>query len=89
MKFCNDCAVPESSKCDTVECPPACNGSEQSCPCFNFDCFKAGKIVNLNDQTRDPMPTENRRLVRVSNRTRTKPYEISQYNVWQPLFIKS
>ena len=43
MKFCNDCAVPESSKCLTVECPPACNGSEQQCPCFNFDCFKAGE----------------------------------------------
>ena len=43
MKFCNDCAVPESSKCLTVECPPACDGGEQQCPCFNFDCFKAGK----------------------------------------------
>ena len=46
MKFCNDCAVPESSKCVTVECPPACDGSEQSCPCFKFDCFKAGKTFH-------------------------------------------
>ena len=53
MKFCNDCAVPESSKCSTVECPPACDGSEQQCPCFNFDCFKAGKIFDATNLTRN------------------------------------
>ena len=42
MKFCNNCAVPESQKCDAVSCPPACNGAEDACPCFNTGCFKAG-----------------------------------------------
>lgn len=42
MKFCNNCAVPESNKCDAVSCPPACNGAEDACPCFNTGCFKAG-----------------------------------------------
>ena len=42
MKFCNNCAVPESNKCDAVSCPPACNGAEDACPCFQTGCFKAG-----------------------------------------------
>ena len=45
MKYCNNCAVPESNKCDTVNCPPACNGAEDVCPCFNSGCFKAGNYL--------------------------------------------
>ena len=42
MKFCNNCAVPESQNCDAVSYPPTCNGAEDACPCFNTGCFKAG-----------------------------------------------
>ena len=42
MKFCNNCAVPESKKCDALKCPSTCNGAENVCPCFNAGCAKAG-----------------------------------------------
>ena len=55
MKYCNNCAVPESNKCDAVNCPPACNGAEDACPCFNASCFKAGGYLNRELSSTDSL----------------------------------